>query len=85
MHEYSRKLSQSRDPLTTMHLASSIDAMFRRKRGRPPKNRVIEVWNDYVSTTVRAGPPLPLIRSPTVRGTVRAELLLLDSPAGEPV
>lgn len=49
MHEYSRKLSQSRDPLTTMHLASSIDAMFRRKRGRPPKNRVIEVWNDYVS------------------------------------
>ncbi|KAE8750785.1 hypothetical protein FOCC_FOCC002495 [Frankliniella occidentalis] len=52
MHEYSRKLSQSRDPLTTMHLASSIDAMFRRKRGRPPKNRVIEVWNDYMS-----GPP----------------------------
>ncbi|KAK3922303.1 Zinc finger protein castor-like protein 1, partial [Frankliniella fusca] len=49
MHEYSRKLSQSRDPLTTMHLASSIDAMFRRKRGRPPKNRVIEVWNDYMS------------------------------------
>lgn len=31
------------------HLSSSIDGMFCRKRGRPPKNRVIEVWNDYVS------------------------------------
>ncbi|XP_054266338.1 zinc finger protein castor homolog 1-like isoform X2 [Macrosteles quadrilineatus] len=26
---------------------NSLDALFRRKRGRPPKNRVIEVWNDY--------------------------------------
>ncbi|KAL1464349.1 hypothetical protein WDU94_004003, partial [Cyamophila willieti] len=25
---------------------NSLDALFRRKRGRPPKNRVIEVWND---------------------------------------
>lgn len=29
-----------------MTLTTSIDAMFKRKRGRPPKNRVIEVWND---------------------------------------
>lgn len=49
MHEYSRKLSLTKDPLTMTHLATSIDGMFRRKRGRPPKNRVIEVWNDYVS------------------------------------
>lgn len=48
MHEYSRKLSLTKDPLTMTHLATSIDGMFRRKRGRPPKNRVIEVWNDYV-------------------------------------
>ena len=26
-----------------MTLSTSIDAMFKRKRGRPPKNRVIEV------------------------------------------
>lgn len=43
MHEYSRKLSLTKDPLTMTHLATSIDGMFRRKRGRPPKNRVIEV------------------------------------------
>ncbi|XP_024217955.2 zinc finger protein castor homolog 1 [Halyomorpha halys] len=28
---------------------NSLDTLFRRKRGRPPKNRVIEVWNDYAS------------------------------------
>lgn len=49
MHEYSRKLSMTKDPLTVTHLSSSIDGMFCRKRGRPPKNRVVEVWNDYVS------------------------------------
>ncbi|XP_063220399.1 zinc finger protein castor homolog 1 isoform X2 [Bacillus rossius redtenbacheri] len=42
MHEYSRKLSLTKDPLTMTHLATSIDGMFRRKRGRPPKNSVIE-------------------------------------------
>ncbi|XP_031358714.1 zinc finger protein castor homolog 1-like isoform X2 [Photinus pyralis] len=47
MHEYSKKLSLTKDPLTMTHLATSIDGMFCRKRGRPPKNRVIEVWNDY--------------------------------------
>ncbi|XP_059479543.1 zinc finger protein castor homolog 1-like isoform X3 [Neocloeon triangulifer] len=45
MHEYSRKLSLGKDAMQ-MSLATSIDGMFRRKRGRPPKNRVIEVWND---------------------------------------
>lgn len=49
MHEYSRKLSMTKDPLTVTHLSSSIEGMFCRKRGRPPKNRVVEVWNDYVS------------------------------------
>lgn len=55
MHEYSRKLSLTKDPLTMTHLATSIDGMFCRKRGRPPKNRVIEVWNDYVSGSLRRG------------------------------
>ncbi|KAF4532943.1 hypothetical protein B566_EDAN000631 [Ephemera danica] len=41
MHEYSRKLSLGKDGVH-MTLSSSIDGMFRRKRGRPPKNRVIE-------------------------------------------
>ena len=30
-----------------MTITSSIDAMFKRKRGRPPKNRVIEVINTF--------------------------------------
>ncbi|XP_065170803.1 zinc finger protein castor homolog 1-like isoform X2 [Atheta coriaria] len=51
MHEYSKKLSLTKDPLTMTHLTTSIDGMFARKRGRPPKNRVIEVWNnDYQNT-----------------------------------
>ncbi|XP_045465819.1 zinc finger protein castor homolog 1-like isoform X1 [Harmonia axyridis] len=50
MHEYSKKLSLTKDPLTMTHLATSIDGMFCRKRGRPPKNRVIEVWSDYSSS-----------------------------------
>ncbi|XP_066257744.1 zinc finger protein castor homolog 1-like isoform X1 [Euwallacea similis] len=49
MHQYSQKLSLTKDPLTATHLTTSIDGMFCRKRGRPPKNRVIEVWNDYNS------------------------------------
>lgn len=29
--------------------SSSLDEMFSRKRGRPPKNRVVEVWTDNVT------------------------------------
>ena len=47
IHEYSRQLNWASHPLpsdvTLTHL-TNIDAMFRRKRGRPPKNRVIEIW-----------------------------------------
>jgi len=38
--------------LHSPQLANSLDAMFRRKRGRPPKNRIIEVWNDSVSNGI---------------------------------
>ena len=34
--------SQAREAVN-MTCTTSIDAMFKRKRGRPPKNRVIEV------------------------------------------
>ena len=45
LHEYTRKwnFSSSNKEPVTMTLTTSIDAMFKRKRGRPPKNRVIEV------------------------------------------
>ena len=33
-----------------MTLTTSIDAMFKRKRGRPPKNRVIEVRKKFEFT-----------------------------------
>ena len=49
LHEYTRKWnfsSANKEPVT-MTLTTSIDAMFKRKRGRPPKNRVIEVRNKY--------------------------------------
>lgn len=29
--------------------SSSLDEMFSRKRGRPPKNRVVEVWTDNIT------------------------------------
>lgn len=34
--------------------SSSLDEMFSRKRGRPPKNRVVEVWTDNVNVTPQA-------------------------------
>lgn len=33
--------------------SSSLDEMFSRKRGRPPKNRVVEVWTDNVSIYIK--------------------------------
>ncbi|XP_034951460.1 uncharacterized protein [Chelonus insularis] len=50
IHEYSKQLNLSSSTqilssdVTLTHL-TNIDAMFRRKRGRPPKNRVIEIWS----------------------------------------
>ncbi|KAG8201127.1 hypothetical protein JTE90_028795 [Oedothorax gibbosus] len=43
IHKYSRKLSAPKEhPPTSNSVSSVMDNMFRRKRGRPPKNRLIE-------------------------------------------
>ncbi len=50
LHEYTRKWNMNPagsvggkvEPVT-MTLTNNIDTMFKRKRGRPPKNRVVEV------------------------------------------
>ncbi|XP_071043666.1 zinc finger protein castor homolog 1 isoform X3 [Parasteatoda tepidariorum] len=43
IHKYSRKLSAPKEHLaTSSNVTSVMDSMFRRKRGRPPKNRLIE-------------------------------------------
>ena len=53
MHDYTRRLSMAGTPgggLAPMGAGiasvTSVDAMFKRKRGRPPKNRIIEVRFD---------------------------------------
>ena len=52
LHEYTRKwnFSSANNEPVTMTLTNSIDAMFKRKRGRPPKNRVIEVRTNFKGT-----------------------------------
>ncbi|XP_069193805.1 zinc finger protein castor homolog 1 isoform X8 [Procambarus clarkii] len=54
MHDYARRLALATSPgaggPVGVAAVTSVDAMFKRKRGRPPKNRVIEVWNDYSVT-----------------------------------
>ncbi|GAB6019842.1 hypothetical protein CHUAL_001383 [Chamberlinius hualienensis] len=43
IHEYSHKLNSSKEPVPlNITSCSSIDGIFRRKRGRPPKNRTVE-------------------------------------------
>ncbi|XP_068222257.1 zinc finger protein castor homolog 1-like isoform X3 [Palaemon carinicauda] len=47
MHDYTRRLAMASSPgaAGAMGVAAitSVDAMFKRKRGRPPKNRIIEL------------------------------------------
>ena len=51
IHEYTKKWNMNQQPLrrdpepVMMTMTNNIDTMFKRKRGRPPKNRVIEVSN----------------------------------------
>lgn len=45
LHEYTRKWNISNKEPVSMTMTTSIDTMFKRKRGRPPKNRVVEVSN----------------------------------------
>ena len=43
LHEYTKKWNIANKEPVTMTQATSIDTIFKRKRGRPPKNRVVEV------------------------------------------
>ena len=53
IHDYNRRLAMAAAPGVPHHMGmgmgagiasvTSVDAMFKRKRGRPPKNRIIEV------------------------------------------
>lgn len=50
MHDYARRLALATSPGAAgaggpmgVAAVTSVDAMFKRKRGRPPKNRIIEV------------------------------------------
>merc|ERR1719412_714317 len=47
IHEYTKKwnMTQKGPEPISMTMTTNIDAMFKRKRGRPPKNRVIEVFD----------------------------------------
>ncbi|XP_061380272.1 zinc finger protein castor homolog 1-like isoform X2 [Danaus plexippus] len=54
--------------------SSSLDEMFSRKRGRPPKNRVVEVWTDNVTPQAiftsfklpKSNQLPPLVQSPII-------------------
>jgi len=49
IHEYTKKwnMSQKGHEPVSMTMTTNIDTMFKRKRGRPPKNRVIEVFDKH--------------------------------------
>ncbi|XP_066959329.1 zinc finger protein castor homolog 1-like [Macrobrachium rosenbergii] len=64
MHDYTRRLAMASSPggaAGAMGVAAitSVDAMFKRKRGRPPKNRIIEVWNDYLPVSANSSHDSP--------------------------
>ncbi|XP_069362567.1 zinc finger protein castor homolog 1-like isoform X7 [Maniola hyperantus] len=54
--------------------SSSLDEMFSRKRGRPPKNRVVEVWTDNITPQAiftsfklpKSNQLPPIIQSPVI-------------------
>ena len=45
----------------SMTLSTSLDAMFKRKRGRPPKNRVVEVSKFSYFTFIKKQIAIPFI------------------------
>ena len=49
MNVISTASSPANKDTMTMTLSTSLDAMFKRKRGRPPKNRVVEVMVFFVA------------------------------------
>ena len=78
MHEYSRShsagsLSGHKEVMSATTSAFSLDSMFRRKRGRPPKNRIIEVWNESVSRL--SGNPFKSHRISSNRKEINGEIV----------
>lgn len=67
IHDYARRLAlaTSAGAGGPMGVAAvtSVDAMFKRKRGRPPKNRVIEVWNDNLPVSSAHDTPQAIFTS----------------------
>ncbi|CAL4065186.1 unnamed protein product, partial [Meganyctiphanes norvegica] len=66
MHDYARRIplgGPGGSPSMGVASITSIDAMFKRKRGRPPKNRVIEVWNDYLPVSSMHDSPQAIFTS----------------------
>ncbi|XP_040574918.1 uncharacterized protein [Lepeophtheirus salmonis] len=43
IHEYTRKWNLNKVEPISMTQTTNVDTMFKRKRGRPPKNRVVEI------------------------------------------
>ncbi|KAG4073316.1 hypothetical protein HA402_002661, partial [Bradysia odoriphaga] len=60
MHELARMGGASEEMLQIAPSVqiTSIDGLFNRKRGRPPKNRVVEVYNNVRKATPRAAEPI---------------------------
>nr|XP_027235527.1 zinc finger protein castor homolog 1-like [Penaeus vannamei] len=70
MHDYARRLALATSPGAAgaggpmgVAAVTSVDAMFKRKRGRPPKNRIIEVWNDYLPVSSAHDSPQAIFTS----------------------
>jgi len=62
IHEYTKKwnMNARRDPEPVMMtMTTNIDTMFKRKRGRPPKNRVIEVFDRNFGGGSAGAPGMP--------------------------
>ena len=57
IHEYTKKWYNAQKEPISMIMTTSIDAMFKRKRGRPPKNRVIEVSPSFFAKSLSISPP----------------------------
>ena len=52
LHEFTRGTAESLIQSSNLMQITSVDGFFNRKRGRPPKNRVVEVYNNVSSFSI---------------------------------